>query len=88
MRYGRDVSLGSLTLRFGDCSAYVKHLKIDKLEAKFDKYIFIKYLKKTKGYYFYLADEQKVFISLRVVFLEKKFFGERINGSKIELEEV
>ena len=59
-------------LKVCGCLAYVKYLKIDKLEAKSDKYNFIGYPKKTKGYYFYLADEQKVFVSLRAVFLGKK----------------
>ena len=59
-------------LRVWRCSTYVKHLKTDKLRAKFDKYIFIGYPKETKGCYFYLADKQKVFASLKTVFLEKK----------------
>ena len=75
-------------LRVWRCSAYIKHLKTDKLGARSDKYIFTGYPKETKGYYFYLTDEQKVFVSLRAVFLKKKFLGERINTSKIELEKV
>ena len=63
-------------------------MKTDKLGARSDKCIFIEYPKKTQGYYFYLADEQKVFVSLKTVFLEKKFFEEGINASKIELDEV
>ena len=42
---------------------YVKYLKTDKLGHRSDKYLFIGYPKETKGYYFYLSDEQKVFIS-------------------------
>ena len=42
----------------------------------------------TKGYYFYLADEQKVFVSLKAIFLEKEFLGEGTVASKVELEEV
>ena len=72
-------------LRIWGCPDYVKYLKTDKLEAKFDKCIFIGYPKETKGYYFYLVDEQKVFISLRIVFLKKKFLGEEIAASKVEL---
>ena len=33
-------------------------------------------LRKQKGYFFYLEDEQKVFVSLRATFLEKEFLGE------------
>ena len=69
-------------------STYVKHLKTDKFEPKFDKYLFIGYLKKTKVYYFYLAVEQKIFVSSRIVFLKKKFLKEGANTCKIELSEV
>ena len=63
-------------------------MKIDKLELRSDKYLFVGCPKETKRYYFYLADEQKVFVSNRVVFLEKEFLGEVTNTSKIELDEV
>ena len=79
---------GHSHLRVWGWPAYVKHLKTDKFRARSDKYNFIGYLKETKGYYFYFTDEQKVFVSLRIIFLEKKFFGERINTSKVELDEV
>ena len=36
----------------------------------------------------YHVDEQKVFVSLKIIFLEKEFFGEGIVASKIELDEV
>ena len=69
-------------------SQHVKCLKTDKLRPRSNKYLFVEYPKETKGYYFYLADEQKVFISNRAVLLEKKFLGEGTNTSKIELDEV
>ena len=75
-------------LRIWSCPAYVKYLKTDKLGARSDRCNFIGYLKEIKGYYFYIADEQKVFVNLRTVFLEKKFLGEGINASKVDLEEV
>ena len=75
-------------LRVWGCPTYVKHLITNKLGSRSDKYIFIRYLKETKGYYFYLADEQKVFVSLRIIFLKKKFLGEGTNATKIELDEV
>ena len=87
MRYGWGVCRCSYTQIWG-CPAYVQYLKINKLEPKFDKYLFIGYPKETKGYYFYLTEEQKVFISSRIIFLKKKFFGEETNASKIELGEV
>ena len=65
-----------------------KPIEFDKLGSRFDKYLFVKYPKETKEYYFYLTDEQKVFISNKIIFLEKKFLGEGTNTSKIELDEV
>ena len=75
-------------LRIWRCPTYVKCLKTDKLGSRSDKYLFVGYPKEIKRYYFYLADEQKVFVSNRTVFLEKKFLGKETNTSKIELDEV
>ena len=69
-------------------SSLCQALKADKLELKFNKYLFIGYPKKTKGYYFYLTVEQKVFVSSRTVFLKKKFLREEANAYKIKLGEV
>ena len=60
-------------------SAYVKHLKTDKLGLRSDKCLFVGYPKEIKGYYFYLADKQKMFVSNRAAFLEKKFLEEGTN---------
>ena len=75
-------------LRVWGCPTYIKHLKIDKLGPKFDRCLFVRYPKKTKGYYFYLTAEQKMFVSSWAVFLEKEFLGERANTCKIELDKV
>ena len=48
----------------------------------------IGYPKETKGYIFYSADKQKMFVNLKTIFLEKKFFDEGTIISKIELDEV
>ena len=48
----------------------------------------IGYPKETKGYYFFLADEQKVFVSLKAIFFEKKFLSEGTVASKVKLDEV
>ena len=48
-------------LRVWGCPTYVKRLITDKLGPRSDKCYFIGYPKETKGYYFYLVDEQKVF---------------------------
>ena len=50
--------------------------------------MFVGYPKKTKGYYFYLAVEQKVFVNSRAVILKTEFLGEGANACKIELDEV
>ena len=68
--------------------AYVKHLDSDKLSPKSDRCLFIGYPKKTKGFFFYLEDEQKVFVALKAIFLEKEFLREGTVASKIELGEV
>ena len=44
-------------LRVWGCPAYVKHLQIDKLGPKSDRYLFVGYPKESKGYYFYLSEE-------------------------------
>ena len=44
-------------LKIWGCPAYIKHLKTDKFGSKFDKYLFIGYPTKIKGYYFYLIEE-------------------------------
>ena len=65
----------------------MKQILSDKLEAKSDKCLFIRYPKEIMGYHFYNSLEQKVFVSKYVVFLEKEFLL-KDNGSKVELEEV
>ena len=45
----------------------------DKLEAKFEKCLFVRYPKETIGYQFYNTLEQRLFISKNKVFLEKEF---------------
>ena len=58
-------------------------MKTDKLGYRSDKCLFVGYPKEIKKYYFYLTDEQKVFVSNRTVFLKKNFFKKRTNVSKI-----
>ena len=83
---GRKPSISYL--RVWGCPAYIKHLDSDKLGPKSERCLFVGYPKETKGYYFYLEDEQKVFVALRAIFLEKEFLGEGTVASKIELDEV
>ena len=44
--------------------------------------------KETKGYYFYIPSENKVFVAHNRVFLERELISKRFNGSKTSLEEV
>ena len=75
-------------LRILSCLAYVKSFQNDKLGSRSDKCSFVGYPKKIRGYYFYYTNEQKMFVSNRMVFLENKFLMKRTNITKIELDEV
>ena len=46
------------------------------------------YPKETKGYYFYVPNENKVFVTWKDVFLEKEFIPKKEIKSKVELEEI
>ena len=65
----------------------MKHNESDKLEARFDKYNFVGYPKKTKGHFFYNPFEQKVFVSRHATFLENEILSRRDSGRRIELGE-
>ena len=46
------------------------------------------YSKETKGYYFYNASENKVFVARDGVFLEREHIFKGTNGSKVQLKEI
>ena len=46
------------------------------------------YPTKTKGYYFYNASENKVFVARNGVFLERKFISKGTSRSTVQLEEI
>ena len=50
-------------LKIWGYEAYIKHHASDKLEPKSDKCLFVGYPKETKGYYFYIPSENKVFVA-------------------------
>ena len=75
-------------LKIWGCEAYVKRQASDKLASKSDKCLFMGYPKETKGYYFYIPSENKVFVARNGVFLEREFISKRVGGSKTSLEEV
>ena len=63
-------------------------LKLDKLEPKAEKCVFIGYPKETIGYTFYLRSEGKIFVAKNGSFLEKEFLSKEVSGRKVELDEV
>ena len=75
-------------LKIWGCEAYVKRQASDELASKSDKCLFVGYPKETKGYYFYIPSENKVFAARNRVFLEKEFISKRVSGNKTSLEEV
>ena len=70
-------------LKIWGCEAYVKHQISDKLAPKSDKCLFIGYPKETKGYYFYNASENKVFVAQNGVFLKREFIYKGTSGSTV-----
>ena len=50
--------------------------------------LFIGYPKETKGYYFYNASENKVFIARNSILLEREFISKGTSGSTVQLEEI
>ena len=46
------------------------------------------YPKETKGYYFYNALKNKVFVTQNGVFLESEFISKGTSGSTVQLEEI
>lgn len=58
---------------------------MDKLEVRTNIYIFIGYLKGTKGGLFYFPKEKKVIISTTVRFLEEDYLINHIHRSKLVL---
>ena len=82
---GRKLVLSHL--RVWGCPAYVKRLLKDKLGPRSNKCLFVGYPKKSKGYYFYHTEEQKLFVSLRAIFLENEYLTESTKAN-VELNEV
>ena len=83
---GRKPSLKHL--KIWGCPAYVKNTFGHKLGIRLDKYLFVGYPKKTRGYYFYHLTKQKIIVSRHVIFLKKEFIQEGGSGKNIELKEV
>ncbi len=82
--HGRQPSLKHV--KVWGCLAFIKKLKIDKLETRSEKGRYVGYPKDSFGYYFYLPQSPRVVISRDIIFLEKEFLQEGGKGKKIELE--
>ena len=88
MRYRLGSFLVCLFFKIWGCEGYVKHRIYDKLAHKLDKCLFVGYPKETKGYYFYNASENKVFVARNGVFLKKEFISKGTRVSKVHLEKI
>ena len=75
-------------LKIQGCEAYVKRQISDKIAPKSDKCLFMGYPKETKGYYFYNAFENKVFVARNGVFLKREFISKGTSGSTVQLKEI
>ena len=75
-------------LKIWGCETYMKYQILNKLASKSDKYLFMGYPKEPKGYYFYNASKNKVFVARNSVFLEREFISNGISGSIVQLEEI
>ncbi|XP_059635271.1 uncharacterized protein LOC132277428 [Cornus florida] len=62
--------------------------KLEKMGPRSDVYLFVGYLKGTKGYSFYDPKEQKVFISTNAIFLEDDYIMNHHPRSKVVLKEL
>ena len=75
-------------IKIWGCEAYVKRQISDKLAPKSNKCLFVGYPKEIKGYYFYNASENKVFVARNGVFLEREFIFKGTSRSTVQLEEI
>ena len=62
--------------------------KTTKLEPRSQVCLFVGYPKETRGGFFYSPEENKVFVSTNVTFLEEKYMREFKPRSKVVLEEL
>nr|GEZ36541.1 retrotransposon protein, putative, Ty1-copia subclass [Tanacetum cinerariifolium] len=85
--YGKVPNLSYL--KVWGCEALVKRDMPDKLQQRSVKCIFIGYLKKKMGYYyFYFPPEHKFVVARYAEFLEKNLLSQEISGSAEELEKI
>ncbi|GJX25645.1 retrotransposon protein, putative, ty1-copia subclass [Tanacetum coccineum] len=76
--YGKFPNLSYL--KVWTCEALVKRDTPDKLEQRCVMCIFIRYPKKTMGYYFYFPPENKIVVARYAEFFEKRLISQEISG--------
>ncbi|GKF16233.1 hypothetical protein Tco_0061151, partial [Tanacetum coccineum] len=70
------------------CEVYVRREAQDKLEARFEKCLFVGYPKESFGYLFYKPKDNVVFVARRRVLLKREMIYKEDSWSKIDLEEI
>ncbi|GKC46447.1 retrotransposon protein, putative, ty1-copia subclass [Tanacetum coccineum] len=83
---GKRSSLGYI--KIWGCEIFIRREAQDKLEAIFEKCLFIGYPEELFGYLFYKPKDNVVFVARRGVFLERDIISKEDSGSKIDLEEI
>ncbi|GJY87263.1 retrotransposon protein, putative, ty1-copia subclass [Tanacetum coccineum] len=76
-------------LKVWGCEALVKHdtlTKLDKLESRSIKCIFVGYLKEMMGYSFYYPPKNKVFVDRNAEFFKNSLIAQESSGSLEDLE--
>ncbi|GKG10889.1 retrotransposon protein, putative, ty1-copia subclass, partial [Tanacetum coccineum] len=68
-------------LRVRGCEALMKQDAPDKLDSRSIKCIFVGYLKKMMGYYFYYPHENKIFVSQNAEFFKSNLLVQQASGS-------
>ncbi|GJS20883.1 zinc finger, CCHC-type containing protein [Tanacetum coccineum] len=66
----------------------VKRDRLDKLQQRSVKCIFVGYPKETLGYYFYFPPKNKIAVARYVDFLEKNLISQEASGREVELREI
>lgn len=70
------------------CLAHVLKGKPENLEPKDELYLFVGYLRGTKGGLFYNPEDKNVFVSQNATFLEKDYVNNHMSKSIVVLEEM
>ncbi|KAL5564391.1 hypothetical protein UlMin_027555 [Ulmus minor] len=75
-------------IRIWGCPAHVLDKESGKLDSRSEVCMFVGYPRETKGGYFYNLKENKVFVSMNVIFLEESYIQDFKARSKVILEDM